>query len=535
LVFRPPGPQDVIVTTTEVDAPVRIGWRERGYGALAGIGAAVTALGLGELLAAVVAPRAAPLVAVGGVVVDNVPEGGKQLAIDIFGTNDKLALQIGTVIILCLIAAGLGVLSLRWLRIGLAGIGAFGVIGVIAAVTRTGANAAWALPALLGTIAAGAVLWALIGLLTRTGLVQVAGVTSPAAGLTQRRKFLRAAGAAIGGGTALGLIGHWLGQQSNVNEARSAVQAELPEPEVPVSPIPEADAAGLPYVTPNAEFYRIDTALVVPRVDPAQWSLKISGRVKNPMLLSFDDLLKRPTIERYITLTCVSNEVGGDLIGNARWLGVPIADLLDEAQPEPGADQLVSFSVDGFTAGTPTAALRDGRDAMLAIAMNGEPLPIDHGFPVRMVVPGLYGYVSATKWLAKWELTTFADYDAYWVPRGWSQQAPIKTGSRIDRPRAGGTVPAGDVMVAGVAWAQHRGVSKVEVRVDGGAWQTAALAAVASVDTWRLWSLKWAATRGDHTLEVRATDNAGEVQTDKEAPPLPDGATGYHQIRVKVA
>lgn len=522
------------MTMTDAQPRTTTSWRQRGYAALAGVGAAATALGLGELIAAVVSARSAPLVAVGGVIIDNVPEGGKQLAITLFGTNDKLALQVGTVIILCLIAAGLGLLSLRWLWAGLAGIGVFGVVGVVSAVTRTGANAAWALPSLVGTIGAAVVLWGLIGFLGRTGLVPPRGVTPVGPGGTERRRFLQAAGAAIGGGALIGLIGHVLGQQTNVNEARSAVQAELPTPEAPVSPIPEADAAGLSYVTPNAEFYRIDTALVVPRVDPAGWSLKISGRVRNPMLLSFEDLLKRPTIERYITLACVSNEVGGDLIGNARWLGVPIADLLDEADPDPGADQVVSFSVDGFTAGTPTAALRDGRDALLAIAMNGEPLPVDHGFPVRMVVPGLYGYVSATKWLAKLELTTFADYDAYWIPRGWAAQAPIKTSSRIDRPRAGATVPVGEVVVAGVAWAQHRGISKVEVRVDGGAWQTATLAAVASIDTWRLWSLRWNATRGDHTLEVRATDNAGELQTDRKTPPIPDGATGLHQIRVKV-
>jgi DMSO/TMAO reductase YedYZ molybdopterin-dependent catalytic subunit len=273
---------------------------------------------------------------------------------------------------------------------------------------------------------------------------------------------------------------------------------------------------------------------VVPRVDPAEWKLTINGRVSTPLTLTFDELLKLPTIERYVTLACVSNEVGGDLIGNARWLGVPIADLLNRVQPDPAADQVVSFSVDGFTAGTPTAVLRDGRDAMLAIAMNGEPLPVEHGFPVRMVVPGLYGYVSATKWLARLELTTFADYDAYWVPRGWAQQAPIKTGSRIDRPQGGSRVAAGEVVVAGVAWAQHRGVSKVEVRVDRGAWQSATLAAVASVDTWRLWSWRWNATPGAHVLEVRAFDNAGAMQIEAEAPPAPDGATGYHRVNVQV-
>jgi DMSO/TMAO reductase YedYZ molybdopterin-dependent catalytic subunit len=227
--------------------------------------------------------------------------------------------------------------------------------------------------------------------------------------------------------------------------------------------------------------------------------------------------------------------VGGDVVGNARWLGVPVADLLDEVEPEPGADQVVGRSMDGFTAGTPTAVLRDGRDAMIAVAMNGEPLPIAHGVPARMVVPGLYGYVSATKWLTELELTSFSDFDAYWIPRGWAREAPIKTQSRIDRPRAGAEVPAGKVVVAGVAWAQHRGVSKVEVRVDDGAWQQAQLAATASIDTWRLWSWQWDATPGDHRLQVRATDNGGATQTETQTPVAPDGATGWHAIGVTVS
>jgi DMSO/TMAO reductase YedYZ molybdopterin-dependent catalytic subunit len=239
-------------------------------------------------------------------------------------------------------------------------------------------------------------------------------------------------------------------------------------------------------------------------------------------------------IERYVTLACVSNEVGGDLIGNARWLGVPLKDLLDEAGPLDGADQVVSRSVDGWNCGTPTAVLRDGRDAMLAVAMNGEPLPVEHGFPVRMVVPGLYGYVSATKWVTELELSSFADFDAYWVRRGWSAQGPIKTESRIDTPREGGTVTAGTVVVAGVAWAQHRGVTAVEVRVDDGPWQPADLAGTVSPDTWRQWTFRWDATPGEHTLAVRAADTSGQVQTEARADPAPDGATGWHTISVQV-
>ena len=268
---------------------------------------------------------------------------------------------------------------------------------------------------------------------------------------------------------------------------------------------------------------------------PDDWRLRIHGRVARPLTLTYEQLLARPMIERYVTLACVSNEVGGDLIGNAKWLGVRVKDLLLEAGPLSGADQVVGRSIDGFTAGTPTELLLDGRDAMLAVGMNGEPLPIDHGFPVRMVVPGLYGYVSATKWLTELELTSFADYSAYWVPRGWAALGPIKTESRIDTPRNGATIRRAEVTVAGVAWAQHRGISRVEVRVDGGAWQPATLAAVPSVDTWRQWSWTWRTTPGKHRLTVRATDNAGVTQTARQAPPAPNGASGWHSITVSVS
>jgi DMSO/TMAO reductase YedYZ molybdopterin-dependent catalytic subunit len=257
--------------------------------------------------------------------------------------------------------------------------------------------------------------------------------------------------------------------------------------------------------------------------------------VRNPITISWADLLKRPMIQRYVTLACVSNDVGGDLISNALWLGTPIKALLDEAQPLADADQVIQRSVDGWTCGTPTVALRDGRDALLAIGMNGQPLPVDHGFPVRMVVPGLYGYVSACKWITEIELSRFADFDAYWVPRGWSQQAPIKTQSRIDTPRDGARRPAGTVMVAGVAWAQHRGIAKVEVLIDANPWSDASLAETVSSDTWRQWSFPWAgATAGKHIIRVRATDTTGATQTSTPAPPDPDGAQGWHSIQVSI-
>jgi DMSO/TMAO reductase YedYZ molybdopterin-dependent catalytic subunit len=288
------------------------------------------------------------------------------------------------------------------------------------------------------------------------------------------------------------------------------------------------------YVTDNRDFYRIDTALVLPQVDPNTWRLRIGGRVRHPMEVSFAQLLARPMVERYVTLCCVSNEVGGSLVGNARWLGVPVKDLLDEAGPEAGADQVVSRSADGWTCGTPTEVLRDGRDALLAIGMNGEPLPVAHGFPVRMVVPGLYGYVSACKWIVSMELTTFDAYDAYWVDRGWARKGPIKTQSRIDVPRRGAEVAPGPVTVAGVAWAQHRGISRVEVSVDQGEWREARLAETASVDTWRQWSWVWEATPGKHSLRVRATDREGGTQPGELKSIFPDGATGWHTIQVTV-
>ena len=546
------------------------------YGALAGIAAAAVALGVAELIAVPISARSTPLVAVGGVVIDTVPESAKELGIRLFGTYDKLALLIGTSVVLAAFAAGIGVAAVRRRWFGFLGIALFGTIGVAAALTRTGANVTWILPPLVGALAGAATLWLLLGLIApgteaypvaaeapgeramaastsdpQTSYAQALDAHGPAtqgpatetapraaAGSwrmtpAERRTFLRAAGVAIGAAAVVGATGHTLAQRRGVDSARSAVALPVPSGRRAVAP-PEADVDGLQYITSNDTFYKIDTAIVAPQVDPAGWTLTIHGMVRRPLSLTFEDLLRRPMIERYVTLACVSNEVGGDLIGNARWLGVPLKDLLAEAGPEGGADQVVSRSVDGFTAGTPTAVLTDGRDAMIAIGMNGVPLPVDHGFPARLVVPGLYGYVSATKWLAELELTTFAEFDAYWIRRGWAQQAPIKTQSRIDTPRPGATVPVGPVVVAGVAWAQHRGISAVEVRVDDAPWQQATLAATVSIDTWRLWSLRWDAAPGRHRIQVRAKDNGGQTQTDASAPPFPDGATGWHTIDVNV-
>ncbi|MEV6369897.1 molybdopterin-dependent oxidoreductase [Micromonospora musae] len=542
----------------------------RRFAALAGITSAAVAIGVAEVVAVLTGPRSAPLVAVGAVVVDTVPEPLKQLAIDLFGRHDKLALLIGTAVLLAGFAALLGVLAVRRLAVGLAGVAAFGALGVAAALTRPGADLVDALPSLVGGGFGALVLWAFIAgplelnpwpwtppgdqlpppgpatapsgsadpVATPAPLKRTEAADAPLERTDpeSRRRFLTGTGALLGAAAVAGFGGRWLAGRRGVSAAREAVV--LPAPASPAPAVPAGADLSLtqlaPYVSSNFGFYRIDTALVVPQVDPETWQLRIHGRVRNPITLSFADLLARPLVERYVTLACVSNEVGGDLIGNARWLGVPIRELLDEVEPEEGADQVVGRSVDGWTCGTPTALLRDGRDALLAVGMNGEPLPVEHGFPVRMVVPGLYGYVSACKWVTELELTSFSDFDAYWVPRGWSPEGPIKTQSRIDTPRPRNRLTAGPVTVAGVAWAQHRGIRRVEVRVDDGPWQEAELAPAVSVDTWVQWSWRWAATPGEHRLQVRATDATGRTQTDRRQDVVPDGATGWHTVRVTV-
>jgi DMSO/TMAO reductase YedYZ molybdopterin-dependent catalytic subunit len=328
----------------------------------------------------------------------------------------------------------------------------------------------------------------------------------------------------VGGGTAL------LGRTSARSQVREGVR--LPAPADAAPPLPDGLAPG--FVTSNADFYRVDTALTVPQVDLDSWRLGITGMVDSPVSLSFADLLDRPLVERVVTLNCVSNEVGGPYIGTARWLGVPLAPLLREVGVRAGADQLLARSVDGMTIGTPVAALLDGREPLLCVGMNGEPLPFEHGFPVRMLTPGLYGYVGACKWVTSLELTTFDAVDAYWVQRGWAPQAPVKTASRIDMPAPFAQVPAGPVTVAGVAWAQGRGIRAVEVQVDDDPWQQATLLPVPSIETWVQWRYVWAATPGSHDVRVRATDGTGAVQPEERVTPFPDGATGWHSTTVTV-
>jgi DMSO/TMAO reductase YedYZ molybdopterin-dependent catalytic subunit len=503
---------------------------DRRRGAVVGLLCGAVAIGAAELVAAAIDRAASPVAAVGASAVDLSPEWLKGFAIRVFGQADKMVLLIGIAVVLAAIAAGLGAASRRRRRLAIGGLVVLGAIGVAAAVTRPGAGPEAAVPALAGTAA---------GLVAFVRLRDAAEL-DPAAPETpsgyDRRRFLRTALAAAGVAVAAGGAGRLLARRAGAADSRAAVS--LPAAAEP-TPAPPADPArgigGLsPYRTPNDSFYRVDTALFVPAPDAKEWSLRVHGMVDRELTLDLDAILARPMIERDITLACVSNEIGGPYVGNATWLGTPLADVLREAGVHPDATQLVSRSVDGFTIGTPTAVVMDGRDALLAVGMNGEPLPLEHGFPVRMVVPGLYGYVSATKWVVDLELTTLDAYDAYWIVRGWAKEAPVKTQSRIDTPATGATVASGTVAVAGVAWAQHRGIEQVEVRVDDGSWLAAEVAAPGTIDTWRQWILRWDATPGSHTLAVRATDGEGEVQTADRAAPFPDGATGYHTITVDV-
>lgn len=489
--------------------------------AVAGAAAAVTGLIAGHLAAALFLPRAAPLSAISDVVIALSPPAVTEWGIETFGTADKPLLQTG--IALALVVAG-AIAGLAWRRAPIGGAlitAALAAAGAAAAVTRPELGAAAAMPSII----AGA--WAAICL----HWWAARGAARDESG---RRRFLAALAGIGAAAFAASLLARRFGPGS-VEADRDAFT--VPEPDLPATdpgPGADLDVEGLaPWRTPNGDFYRIDTAITAPAVDVESWELRVHGMVGQVRTYTFDDLLGRELIERDITLCCVSNPVGGRLVGNARWIGVSLADLLAESDPDPAADQLVSRSADGWTAGTPSSMVFDGRDALIAVGMNGAPLPVDHGWPARMVVPGLYGYVSATKWLVDLELTTFDAYDPYWIERDWAQPAPVHTASRIDTP--GSKADAGTVTVAGVAWAQHRGISAVELKVDDGPWTECELSDVATDDTWRQWRYDWDASSGDHTLTVRATDGDGRVQTDEVAPPKPSGATGLHNVKITVA
>jgi DMSO/TMAO reductase YedYZ molybdopterin-dependent catalytic subunit len=454
----------------------------------------------------------------------------KEWAIRTLGTGDKPALQIGIVVVLAVLSVLIGRLTLANRAWGMAAVVVLGAVGVLSA--RPGVDGGGAtLPAILGTAAAVAV----VAILVPARRPRPSADPPP----FDRRRFLSSAAAISAASATAGVVGVVVDRSRDTDRALAAARLELPEvpPGGAAAPVPAGAEVGHgvePFITPNADFYRIDTALVVPSVDLESWRLRVHGMVDHAVELDFDQLTKRDVVERVVTLCCVSNEVGGPYVGTTRWLGVPLAPLLEEVGVDPRANQLASRSADGWTCGFPTELALDGRDAMIAIGMDGDPLPIDHGFPARLVVPGLYGYVSATKWLTEIILTTFDDFEGYWIPRGWGRDGPVKTQSRIDVPHDGADVRAGKVAVAGVAWAQHRGIAGVEVQVDEGPWQPARVAADVSVDAWRQWIYEWDATPGDHTLAVRATDGTGDTQTGKETAVIPDGATGWHTISVTV-
>jgi DMSO/TMAO reductase YedYZ molybdopterin-dependent catalytic subunit len=429
-----------------------------------------------------------------------------------------------------------GLLAVRRPAVGAAVFAAFGGVGVWAALSRPSAATADAAPSVVAGLAAAATVYLLARAWRRA-----TGATGPeaddAAG-PSRRAVLAAAGGTVAV-AALGTTGGRALADSryDVSKARAAVR--LPAPAVRAAPLPAAAhprVPGLsPFATPTGDFYRVDTALTLPRIDPRRWSLRVHGLVDHPLLIGFDELLAMPLEELDSTLTCVSNEVGGRYASTTRWLGASLPALLRRAGVRSGADQLVGRSKDGMTIGTPLESVLDGRRALLAVAMDGEALPIPHGFPCRTVVPGFYGYTSATKWLVDLEVTTFAAFDPYWVKRGWDRTGTVRTASRIEVPAPFARVPAGDVTVAGTAWAVHRGIAAVEVRVDGGPWQQALLAADAGPDLWRQWSHTWVgAAPGTHRIEVRATDTTGAVQTEARATPFPAGATGWHSTVVTV-
>ncbi len=507
----------------------------RALAAAGGAAAALLGVGIGELAAAVVAPASGPFAVIGGALIDAAPAWAKDTAIAWFGTSDKAALLTGIAVALLVVSAVAGLCETRWRRTGIVAFIAMGLAVGGLSLTRAEATEISWVPSLLAGFAAAGALRLLRDRLPEPAPAEPA---DPSETLDpSRRRFLAWAGGTAAVGIALAIASS-VARAGSVAVASVRKAIRLPRPATPAPAVPagaELDIRGItPLITPNADFYRIDTALVVPTVDPASWKLRIHGMVAREVELSWDELLRLPMTETTATLSCVSNEVGGDLVGNAVWLGVPIRELLARAKPSSGADMVLSTSVDGFTAGTPLETLTDDRDALLAIGMNGEPLPFEHGFPVRMVVPGLYGYVSATKWVTDLEVTRFDRATAYWTDRGWSARGPIKLESRIDVPRAGRALAAGETAIAGIAWQPHVGVAAVEVRIDDGPWRRATLAPAISDDTWVQWQMPWRAEPGQHEIRCRAIARDGTVQTGEVAPPAPNGATGWHTIPVTV-
>ena len=501
--------------------------------AWAGLSGVAVALGATEFFSGLSVSIPSAISSIGAVVVDITPPWLESFAIAAFGTADKAVLGLGIIATALIIGWFLGRASVRTLLPILVGFVGFGALGIASQLAEVGAAAGAVVPATVAASGIGLLVWSGIRAWTAPRERPVTDNDVPS---IERRRLLLAVGAAA----TVSVM------TLNVGRARIRTRAEaerlsldLPTPAVSAAdPTAEHDF-GLrgvaPIVVSNATFYRIDTALVVPRVDPQEWTLTIKGIVDREVVLSYDEILSMPLVERYATLACVSNEVGDRLIGNALWTGVPLSDILNLAGVREGADQIVGRSVDGWTAGFPTEIALDGRDSLVAVGMNREVLPADHGFPARLVVPGLYGYVSATKWLSEIELTTWDAFDGYWIPRGWSKEGPIKTQSRIDRPKNRSKIDVGPYTFAGVAWAPNVGIEKVEVQIDDGPWEIAELTVPLSVNSWVQWGFEAEVAEGSHTLRVRATDATGATQSERPVPPRPDGAEGYHRVHFKVA
>lgn len=529
--------------------PSKLLWTRRSLAAAGGIVAGIVTVGIAEFLAGIMLRQGwsdgtpSPVLAVGGAFIDRTPAWLKTFAIDNFGTQDKHVLLGGIAVVLVLLSLLIGTLLRRSFTAALVVFVVLIMVAAAAVTSRPHAGAVGLLPLLIGAVA-GLItlqLWREYVVL-RSPHDQAsprdednAAHAAPSSVQSGRRPVLLGAGAAVVA-VLLGSVGRaWGNGARAVQSARESFV--LPRVGKKVKP-PAGASVGVagvtPYIVPNGDFYRIDTALVVPQVDPTTWKLRVTGMVEHEIEIDWQDLLSKPMQESMVTLMCVSNEVGGHLNGNAVWTGWPVRELLKQAGVKPEADMVLSRSVDGFTAGTPLEAMTDDRNSLIAVAMNGEALPAEHGFPVRLVVPGLYGYVSATKWLTELKLTTFQQDQGYWTPRGWSVRGPVKTASRIDVPKNGAKVDAGTVAVAGVAWRQHTGIAKVQVKVDDGDWHDAKLGAAANSDVWRQWVYPWKASAGHHTLTVRAVDAHGEVQIPAFAPPAPNGSSGYHSISVTV-
>ena len=512
----------------------------RWWGVVVGLVAAGSGLAVGEFVAGFSRNLRSPVVNVGERVRDQAPKWLREFAIRTFGAESDKKVAIWTIVGVILITAAIvGIFAVRGRKqLGTGFALVFGVLGAMAALNSAGAGFGSIFPALLAAITAAMVLrWG--AHLARPAVAPVRGAArepklAPVAAVDRRRFLIHSGGLAVGALLVLA-VGRNLQSRFNSQLARAGVR--VPTAKTPL-PVPPSDPAlvvanqGLSSLfTPNKSFYRIDTAFQVPSVSLGSWKLKVSGLVDHPLSLTFDDLAARPLFESDVTISCVSNDVGGNLVGNARWLGCRLDDLLHEAGIQSAADQVLGISVDDFTAGFPVSTL-DGRAAMVAIAMNGEALPVEHGFPARIIVPGLYGYVSAVKWLSEIKLTTFAQDQGYWIPRGWSQLGPIKTQSRIDTPSS--NIKVGTHVIAGIAWAPTRGVSKVEVQVDDAAWVVATLGPALNNNTWRQWWTEWDATAGRHQIRVRATDGTSATQTDTLADVAPNGATGWHTIGLNV-